>query len=67
MQSKTGSWYFPYYSGFIHGFHGVLRQIEQKDYNAFNVNAKNIRPLAILKQIMAMFCDINIIVWEIIH
>lgn len=57
--SKTGSWYVPYYSEFIHGFHGVLQQIQEKSYDSLYVKTKDIRPLAIFKQIMVMFCDIN--------
>ncbi len=57
--SKTGSWYVPFFRDFIHGFHSLLKQYKQKDFNAMHVIAKDIKPLAILKQIMVMFCDIN--------
>ena len=57
--SKTGSWYVPYYSRFIYGFHDVLMQFKQKEYSAIHIIAKDIQPLAIFKQIMVMFCDIN--------
>lgn len=57
--SITGSWYVPSYSQFIYGIHDVLMRFRQEEYSALHIFAKEIKPLAIFKQIMVMFCDIN--------
>lgn len=57
--SKTGSWYVPYYSEFVSGIHYALAQIGDQKFNSLHIKMNSIRPLAIFKQIITMFCDIN--------
>lgn len=56
--SKTGQWYVPSYSEFVHGIHHVTQQLDE-NYKVAKIFAPKIRPLPIFKQIMTMFCDIN--------
>jgi hypothetical protein len=57
--SKTGKWYVPFYLDFLYGFRSVLKLPELKAEEILQVSAKSFRPLAVFKQIMTMFCDIN--------
>lgn len=57
--SRTGQWYIPDYSKFVHAIHCALLEINGKEYSALGIKMKNIKPLPIFKQIMTLFCDIN--------
>lgn len=57
--NNTGSWYGKYYKEFIDDLMYLMVQIKDKDYKGVQITIKNMRPLAIYKQVMTMFCDIN--------
>ena len=61
--SIMGAWYVPKYNDFVFSVHDrVDKIITEDDYsseNVIQVYAKSIYPLAIVKQIITMFCDIN--------
>lgn len=57
--NTTGAWYVPYYRNFIYGFTSVADTPGFARETMLRVSAKEIRPLAIFKQIMTMFSDIN--------
>ena len=57
--NNTGSWYGNDYKKFIDALMYLLFQIKDKDYQRISLTIKEMRPLAIYKQIMTMFCDIN--------
>ena len=57
--SKTGQWYVPEYSKFIHIVHSALQEVKGKKFGAIGIKMKGIKPLPISKQIMTLFCDIN--------
>ena len=57
--SNTGQWYATEYNKFVGAIHCALIQADGSDYKALWIKMKNLRPLAIFKQIMTMFCDIN--------
>jgi hypothetical protein len=57
--NNTGAWYGKYYKKFIFGMHGVASQTKSVPEEWAKVIATDIYPLAIFKQIMVMFCNIN--------
>lgn len=57
--SKTGQWYVPEYSKFIHTIHSALMKVGKQEYKSLGIKMQGMRPLPIFKQIMTMFCDIN--------
>ena len=57
--SKTGQWYVPEYSKFVHIVHSALQEVKGKEFGALRIKMKGIKPLSIFKQIMTLFCDIN--------
>ena len=57
--SKTGQWYVPEYSKFVHIIHSALQEAKEKEFGALGIKMKGIKPLPIFKQIMTLFCDIN--------
>lgn len=57
--SKTGEWYVKAYSEFIKNAMRAIAPNNIKHGECFELNAKEIYPLSILKQVMVMFCDIN--------
>lgn len=57
--NNTGAWYVPYYLKFVYGFTSVVNLPGFERENMLQVSAKEVRPLAVFKQIMTMFSDIN--------
>lgn len=57
--SKTGQWYVPEYSKFVHAIHLAMQEVATQEFGALGIKMKGIRPLPIFKQIMTLFCDIN--------
>ena len=57
--SKTGQWYVPHYSRFVHSIHCALEQTKGQSFKSIGVKLKGMKPLPIFKQIMTLFCDIN--------
>lgn len=59
--NNTGAWYGNQYVSFISGIHTALNSIEAKKDTAagLKMTLDNMYPLAILKQIISMFCSIN--------
>ena len=57
--SKTGTWYVPHYSKFVHSIHCALEQTKGQSFKSMGVKLKGVKPLPIFKQIMTLFCDIN--------
>ena len=57
---KTGAWYGEHYKKFVHAICYVANELVKQDMKSVdNLKIEKIRPLAIYKQIIAMFCDIN--------
>lgn len=57
--NNTGTWYGHAYKQFVDPIFYVVQKVRNNNYNSVSMIIKNIRPLAIFKQIMVMFCDIN--------
>ena len=57
--SKTGQWYVPEYSKFVHIVHSALQEVKGKEFGALGIKMEGIKPLPVFKQIMTLFCDIN--------
>ena len=57
--SKTGAWYVPFYEEFVKRLHFAIKNEDIHELGGIQIYTKCIRPLAILKQILVMFCDIN--------
>jgi len=58
--NKTGAWYGAHYKKFAHCICSVANEIIAQDmYGAEDIRIEGLRPLAIYKQIITMFCDIN--------
>ncbi len=57
--NKTGHWYAGEYKKFVSALHYGIKQAGDKEYKAMGMKMVDIRPLAIFKQIMTMFVDIN--------
>ena len=57
--NNTGSWYGSHYKRFIDGLMYAYVIVNRQDMSMFSFELKNMRPLPIIKQIFAMFCDIN--------
>lgn len=57
--SITGAFYVPFYKEFIHGIAGALIKLSDLNYDAVRISIPKFRPLAVFKQIMTMFSDIN--------
>ena len=57
--NMTGAWYAKYYVDFVHN-KAIIRKIAGFNINdALSLEIRQIHPLAVFKQIMVMFCDIN--------
>lgn len=57
--NTTGGWYGDHYKRFIEAFSSVLYEIRNDNCTGVHIQLKSMRPLAIFKQIITMFCDIN--------
>ena len=57
--NKTGAWYIPYYQEFVIGIYKALIGIDLSQVGGLEIKTDKLRPLAIIKQILVMFCDIN--------
>lgn len=57
--SKTGQWYASEYNQFIKGVAYVLSEIKDSPVECVHINFKKTNPLALFKEALTMFCDIN--------
>ena len=57
--NNTGAWYGKHYKRFADALLLIALKMQEEDSEALMVEMKAMRPLAIYKQIIAMFCDIN--------
>lgn len=57
--NNTGAWYVPEYEKFVMGIYNALVGLDWANIQAVKIQTKKIKPLAILKQVLVMFCDIN--------
>ncbi len=57
--NNTGSWYGVHYKRFIDAFMYVHRDVKRENARSVTLELKDMRPLPIIKQVFAMFCDIN--------
>lgn len=57
--SLMGEWYVPYYRDFIYTISQGIYNSRDEDYQVLEVKMKGMHPLPIIKQVIAMFCDIN--------
>lgn len=57
--SLMGKWYVPSYSDFIHAICHAMYINRDEEYQILTVKMRGMYPLAIIKQVIAMFCDIN--------
>jgi len=57
--NNTGSWYGAHYKRFIDAFMYVYMGIRNDNVSNVSLELYEMRPLPIIKQIFAMFCDIN--------
>lgn len=57
----TGAWYGSSYTNFVLGIHSVLHdEPNLSDIAALQLVARQINPLSIFKQIISMFCSVNV-------
>lgn len=57
--NNLGDWYARPYKKLIDGLMIVRQEIADDSYSSVELQFKDIQPLAIYKQILSMFCDIN--------
>ena len=57
--NNAGQWYATEYIKFVGAIHCALKLVGEAEYGSLGIKMKNIRPLAVFKQVMMMFCDIN--------
>lgn len=57
--NNLGDWYARPYKRFIDALMFVRQDIADDSYKSVELETKDIQPLAIYKQIISMFCDIN--------
>ena len=57
--NNTGAWYGKYYKRFVDCIMYAQMSQKSQDSEGLVLELKQIRPLAVYKQIVAMFCDIN--------
>lgn len=57
--NDTGAWYGVHYKRFIDALMFVYINMKKQNKDVISVELKDMRPLPIIKQIFAMFCDIN--------
>ena len=58
--NKTGKWYGSEYKKFVGGVHSAIKQNGNLGFDVLSFIIHDIRPLPIFKQMISMFCDINI-------
>ena len=57
---NSGSWYVPFFTEYVQGVFGAIYSNNGiEGVTAMQLRAESIRPLAIFKEIMVLFCDIN--------
>ena len=58
--SYFGSWYVDHYKKFVHSICSVANEMKKQNAKSVeHLQLEGIKPLAVYKQIIAMFCDIN--------
>ena len=57
--NNTGTWYGKDYVDFISGIHNAISQHQYGPGASFQIEATDVYPLRIFKQILAMFCSVN--------
>lgn len=57
--NNGGSWYVPHYTKFIDSIQNETRKEEIISGSTLNIEVRNIRPLAVIKQVISMFLSID--------
>lgn len=57
--NDTGAWYGVHYKRFVDALMIVYMNMKKQNKDVISVDLKDMRPLPIIKQIFALFCDIN--------
>ena len=57
--SKTGAWYVPEYENWAVTCHKIMKELNPQTNDIVEFKCRGVKPLPILKQVMAMFCSVS--------